>query len=160
MPRILPSTAPICSAFRLEDLHIIAKQLHDQLRSRSGHKLVDTALYGLAEAECHPRDVGERVSHLFGHFIPIRRRFPLRSRLEDSGKSGFVDTPRLERDTRLSGPRNDGRQFRELLELLLDEIRDIERLGQGNAGQELHVHIERAFIHDRNEFRSEPRHNE
>jgi len=55
-----------------EDFHIIAEEFHDQLRSCSGHKLVDTTLNGLAETECYPR---------------MWRRYP------SSCRSGHLDPP-------------------------------------------------------------------
>ena len=67
----IPRTAAIWSAFVLQDLHVIAEEFHDQLCPCSGHKLVDAALDGLAEAESHPGDFGDSIPHLFDQSIPI-----------------------------------------------------------------------------------------
>ena len=142
----------------LEHAQVVAEQLHDHLRAGAGDQFVDPALDRLTEAGHHPRDVGDGVAHLVGQLLARARARPLAPRLQRPDEPGLVHAPRLDRHAGLPGARHDGLEFGELHQALLDLERRLERLVQRHAGQQLDVHVERAFVHDRQELGAEARH--
>ncbi len=82
--------------FGLQNIHVLAKQLQDQLRAGSGHQLVDAALDRLAEGEGHPGDICQRIPHLVRELFASFRGFPFLFGFQQTHKSSLVDASRFQ----------------------------------------------------------------